>query len=148
MSRFTPFICILLAGAVALPSIAAAAHKQPGPLAQVEVRHYVPLATACPDVAKKLQEDLYPAWRTIDSAAEVLVDFKLEGNSITDVKLSGGHGDYIGPVRHAVKAMQCRQPGEGAYAVRFRITFRYPEDQPSALAAVQFTDEMPALAAR
>jgi hypothetical protein len=147
MKRLSTFICMLFAGAAALPSMAWA-RDQAVPIARVEVRHYVPLTMACPEVGKQLAQDLYPAWRAIDSAADVLVDFKLEGTKVSDVKLSGGHGDYIGPVRHAVKAMKCRQPGAGAYAVRFRIKFQYPEDQPSALAAIQFADEAPELAAR
>jgi hypothetical protein len=147
MTRSLKFICIMLAAAAVLPSMAAARSQQ-DPMARVEVRHYVPLTTACPGVLKDLPENLYPAWRAIDSAAEVVVDFKLEDGKAVGVTMSGGHGDYVGPVRHAVKAMKCSQAGEGAYAVRFRIKFQYPEDKVEGLAAVQITDEMPVLAAR
>ena len=147
MTRSLKYICIMLAAAAALPSMAAARNRQDA-VARVEVRHYVPLTTACPGVLKDLPDNLYPAWRAIDSAAEVVVDFKLVDGKVSDVTMSGGHGDYIGPVRHAVKAMKCSHPGEGAYAVRFRIRFQYPEDQGAALASMQIADEMPVVAAR
>ena len=147
MTRSLKIICIMFAAAAALPSTASARNQQDG-VARVEVRHYVPLTTACPGVLKDLPDNLYQAWRAIDSAAEVVVDFKLEHGKVSDVTMSGGHGDYVGPVRRAVKAMKCSRPDEGAYAVRFRIKFQYPEDQGAGLAAMQITDEMPGLAAR
>lgn len=138
MTKLARLICIMFAGAVALPS-AAAARDQPAV-------HYVALVSACPDALKVLPESLYPAWLVLDSAAEVVVDFKLDGDKVSGVTMSGGHGSYIGPVRRAVKAMKCRRPGAEAYAVRFRITFRYPEDQVAPMTALQFADEAPRMA--
>lgn len=107
------------------------------------VRDQLPLLTACPDALKALPENLYPAWRALDSAAEVVVDFKLDGDRISDVSMSGGHGSYMAPVRRAVRAMKCGRPGEKAYAVRFRITFQYPEDPAGATTAMLFADVAP-----
>jgi hypothetical protein len=76
----------------------------------------------------------------------VKVDFKLDGGKIRDVNMSGGHGNYAGHVRRAVKAMKCRRQGDGIVAVRFSIRFQYPEDQNTPAAAVQLIDETPSLA--
>lgn len=135
MTTLARLVCIstFLAGA-ALPSAAFA-------------RDYVPLATACPAALQTLPENLYPAWRELDSAAEVVVDFKLDGDKVSDITMSGGHGNYAGLVRHAVKAMKCRQPGEPGAAVRFRIAFDYPEDHPGTRTAMRIADEAPPLAA-
>lgn len=126
-------ICTFLAGA-ALPQAASA-------------RDYVPLASACPGALPALPENLYPAWREIDSAAEVVVDFKLDGDRVSDITMSGGHGSYVGLVRRAVKAMKCSRAGKQGIAVRFRITFEYPEDRRGATTAMQFSDEASPLAA-
>ena len=147
MTTLAKFICIMFAGAAALPAVAAAQDPQ-APMARVEVRHYLPLTGACPGAVPALAEDLYPAWRAIDSAAVVLVDFKLQDGQVRDVKVAGGHGDYVLPIRHAVKAMKCSQPGSGTYAVRFRINFVYPEDQGGQISALQISDATPALAVR
>ncbi len=146
MNTLTKFVCIMFAGAAALPALAAAQDPQAA-ISRVEVRHYLPLTTACPGVVAQLVENLYPAWRAIDSAAVVLVDFKLEGGKASEVTMSGGHGDYVQPIRHAVKAMACSHPDEGTYAVRFRINFVYPEDQGKTVSAMQISDATPALAA-
>ncbi|MES2017852.1 MAG: hypothetical protein V4484_15285 [Pseudomonadota bacterium] len=143
MNYLNKLIC--MAGAAALPCMAAA-HDAQAATARVDVRHYLPLTSACPGVLAQLPEQLYPAWRALDSTADVVVDFKLEGGKISDVKMTGGHGDYKMPVRRAVKAMGCTGPGQGAYAVRFRIKFVYPEDQGLAQTVMQISDETPALA--
>lgn len=141
-------ICILLSAAgVALPATALA-DEPASASAPAGHRHYVALERACPDVAGRLSENLYPAWRAIDSAAQVLVDFKLDGATISDVRVSGGHGDYIGPVRRAVRAMKCTGVAANGSAVRFRIVFQYPEDERGTLAAVRFFDEAPRFAKR
>jgi hypothetical protein len=129
-----------VAAALAAPAVA-----QAGDMAQVRVHRTMALDSACPGVRAQLSEDLYPAWRAIDSAADVIVDFKLDGGKVRDVQMSGGHGDYVQPVRHAIKAMKCS--GADDAAVRVKITFQYPEDKGSAL-AVQFADVVPALASR
>jgi hypothetical protein len=135
MTTLARLVCIstFLAGAV-LPASAFA-------------RDYVPLATACPGALKTLPENLYPAWRELDSAAEVVVDFKLDGGKVSGITMTGGHGGYAALVRHAVKAMTCSQAGAQGSAVRFRITFDYPEDHPGITTAMQIADEVPALAA-
>ena len=141
-------ICILLSAAgVALPA-AALAHQPASVSAPAGDRPYVALDSACPGVASRLSENLYPAWRAIDSAAQVLVDFKLDGATISDVQVSGGHGDYIGPVRRAVRAMKCTSVAANGSAVRFRIVFQYPEDARGMPAAVRLSDEAPQLAKR
>lgn len=135
MTHTAQLMCMFLAaGALALPASAAP------PVAP----HNMTFAAACPGVNARLAQDLYPAWRAIDSAAQVLVQFKLDGDVISDVQLSGGHGDYIGPVRHAVRAMKCSSTH--ASAVRFRIVFQYPEDQGAMQAALAFVDAAPLLA--
>lgn len=128
------FISIVFAAAAALPSLVTA---------QSEARHYVHLVTACPEKLQELPENLYPAWLAINSAAEVLVDFKVDGGKINDVTMSGGHGPYINRVRRAIKTLKCHSTGAEPYSVRFRIKFQYPEDQPTGLAAMQFFDEVP-----
>ncbi len=134
MTHSARLMCMFLAAAaLALP--AAAAPVAPDTM---------PFAAACPGVNARLARDLYPAWRAIDSAAQILVQFKLDGDVISDVQLSGGHGDYIGPVRHAVRAMKCSS--SQASAVRFRIVFQYPEDQGAIPAALAFVDAAPRLA--
>ncbi|MES2318909.1 MAG: hypothetical protein V4631_15620 [Pseudomonadota bacterium] len=135
MKTLTKFVCMILAAAAVSPSLAAA----------VEVPQ-VALFTACPDVVAALPESLYPAWRAIDSAAVVKVDFKLDGGKVRAVNMSGGHGDYIGHVRRAVRAMKCRQQGDGIVAVRFSIRFQYPEDLNAPAATLQLIDETPSLA--
>lgn len=147
MTKSAKFICMLFAGAVAMPLMASAQEQQAN-VARIQVGHHIPLTTACPGAISVLPEKLYPAWREIDTTADVLVDFKLDGDQVTDVKASGGYGNYYGLVRSAVKSLRCQRPGEGAYAVRFRIQFRYPEDEGASLTAMTFSDEPPALAAR
>ncbi len=129
MNYAARLVCMLLAaGASALPAIAAA--QETNFLApQVQQRAYLALERACPDVGATLSENLYPAWRAIDSAAQVVVDFKLDGAAISDVHVSGGHGEYVVPVRRAVRAMKCSSAGAAGSAVRFRIVFQYPEDK-------------------
>lgn len=134
MTMSARFISIMFAAVAALPSAVAA---------QGEVRQYVPLVAACPELLGDLPENLYPAWLAINSAAEVLVDFKVEGSKIKDVTMSGGHGPYINRVRRAVKQLKCRCAGAEPYAVRFRIKFQYPGYQPAGVAAMQFVDEPP-----
>lgn len=141
-------MCILLAAAgLALPAFALA-HEPANASPAARHRQYVALERACPDVSGRLSENLYPAWRAIDSAAQVLVDFKLDGAIISDVQISGGHGDYVGPVRRAVRAMKCTSVAASGSSVRFRIVFQYPEDARGMLAAVRFSDEAPQLAKR
>jgi hypothetical protein len=125
---------IMFAAAAALPSAVTA---------QSEAHRYVHLVTACSDGLKELPENLYPAWLAINSAAEVLVDFKVDGGKIKDVTMSGGHGPYINRVRRAVKTLKCRSTGAESYSVRFRIKFQYPDDLPTGAAAMQFFDEAP-----
>ncbi len=114
--------------------------------AAVFARDYVPLATACPGALQTLPESLYPAWRELDSAAEVVVDFKLDGGKVSGITMTGGHGNYAALVRQAVKAMKCSQAGEQGGAVRIRITFDYPEDHPGTRTAMRIVDQAPALA--
>ena len=137
MKRHSLIACSLL-GIAALcgPSIAQAA---PQALHEAEVRHVLPVATACPTIFATLPERLIPAWRALDSAAQVVVDFNLDGSTITDLKVSGGHGGYAGLVRSAVRAMQCSASASVPVAVRFHIRFVYPEDQSEAV-AIAFSD--------
>jgi hypothetical protein len=126
--KIARFVYVMIAGAAALPA-----------MAQDRLAH-VPLMTACPDALKELPDNLYPAWRALDSAAVVLVDFKVDGGRISQVNMSGGHGDYVGLVRRAVKAIKCGPADGGAYAVRLSIKFQYPEDQGSVATAMQLLD--------
>lgn len=144
MTKSARLVCLIAAAGAALPLMASAQEK----LTQVQVRRYIPLVAACPHAMQELPDTLYQAWREINTPADVVVDFKLDGGKVTDVKMAGGQGDYYGLVRHAVKTMKCVRPGDGVYAVRFHIKFRYDEESPDATAAVQFEDEAPALAAR
>lgn len=148
MNALARSMCILLGAAgVALPAFALA--HEPGSASWTTLdRQYVALERACPGVAGQLSVNLYPAWRAIDSAAQVMVDFKLDGATISDVQVSGGHGDYVGPVRRAVRAMKCSSLAANGSAVRFRIVFQYPEDARGMPAAVRFSDEAPQLAKR
>jgi hypothetical protein len=132
--KIARFVCVMIAGAAALPSMAQDPRAGPARLA------HVPLMTACPDALNELPDNLYPAWRALDSAAVVLVDFKVDGGRISQVNMSGGHGDYVGPVRRAVKTIKCGPAGGGSYAVRFSIKFQYPEDQGSVATAMQLLD--------
>lgn len=125
---------IIFAAAAALPSAVTA---------QSEAPRYVHLVTACPDGLNELPENLYPAWLAINSAAEVLVDFKVDGGRIKDVTMSGGHGPYVNRVRRAIIRLKCRYAGTESYAVRFRIKFQYPDDLPTGATALQFFDEAP-----
>jgi hypothetical protein len=136
MNTLARLVCIstFLAGA-AVPSAASA-------------RDYVPLATACPGALQTLPENLYPAWRELDAATDVVVEFKVDGDKVSDVTMSGGHGNYAGLVRHAIKAMKCTQAGAQVSAVRVRIAFDYPEDHAGTRTALQISDAAPALAAR
>lgn len=131
-------ISIMFAAAAALPSVAAA---------QSEAQRYVHLVTACPGGLNELPENLYPAWVAINSAAEVLVDFKVEGSKIKDVTMSGGHGPYVNRVRRAIKTLKCRCAGAEPYSVRLRIKFQYPDDPSAGVTAMQFFDEAPGPAA-
>jgi hypothetical protein len=145
MNRLHRIICIGAAcAAIVLPMQANAQGAADVP--RVNVRPHLALATACPNAFKELPDHLYRAWREIDSAADVLVEFKLDDRRISDVKTIG-HVDYFGFVRQAVRSMKCQHAGDGAYAVSFRIRFRYPEDEASGQMAMQFVDERPAVAA-
>jgi hypothetical protein len=146
MKKLASLICIT--AAAALPMMASAQDKG-ATLARVEVRRHIPLLAACPHALQELPATLTQSWRQIEEPADVLVDFKLEGDKVGDVKVSGGMGDYDGLVRHAVKTMRCVRPGAGAYAVRFHIKFRYDEEAAAAGSmAMQLVDEPEALAAR
>lgn len=141
-------MCMLLAAAaMALPSVATA-HEPGNAVPAIQGRHYIAFDSACPGVAAQLSDNLYPAWRAIDSAAQVLVDFKLDGGTISDVRIAGGHGDYIGPVRRAVRVMKCSRAGAAGTAVRFRIAFEYPEDALDKPVATRIIDEAPLVAER
>jgi hypothetical protein len=144
MTKLARFVCLIAAAGAALPITASAQDK----ITQVQVRSVIPLVAACPQAMQELPDALYPAWREINTPADVAVEFKLDGARISDVKLSGGQGEYVSMVRHALRTMKCVRPGEGAYAVRFHIKFRYDEEASAATAAVQFVDDVPALAAR
>lgn len=136
MNTLARLVCIsTLFAAAALPTAAFA-------------RDYVPLATACPNALLTLPENLYPAWRELDTATDVVVQFKLDGDQVSGITMAGGHGNYAALVRHAVKAMKCSQAGGQGAAVRFRITFDYPEDHPGTRTAMQIVDAAPALAVR
>lgn len=134
-------ICMMTTAAATLAGMAQA---QPAGDGQNDVA----LAAACPAALATLPERLYPAWRAIDSAAQVLVEFNLDGNVISGVKVSGGHGDYVGAVRSAVKAMTCRVSSAGPSSVRFRINFSYPEDVRSPTIALNIVEVRPQVAAR
>ncbi len=121
-----------LASLLAMP--AAALGQEQGAIARVEVRRHLAVATACPDVFIKLPELLYSAWRDFDTPVKVMVDFKLDGDRVADVKISGGYRNHYAPIRHAVRGLKCHSPGAGSYAVRFQIVFAYPEDEGQALA--------------
>ncbi|MFL6658287.1 MAG: hypothetical protein ACJ8GW_09460 [Massilia sp.] len=130
--------------AIALPMLAQA--QEAAPIPSVEVRPLLALTSACPNAFKELPDNLYRAWREIDTAADVQVQFKLDGSRISEVKTIG-RVDYYGFVRQAVRSMKCQHAGEGAYAVSFRIKFRYPEDEAGAQMAMQFVDDAPVVAA-
>ena len=119
--------CLILAAGAALPS---AVHAEP------EAR-FMPVEAACPAVLASLPEQLNPAWLALNAATQVTVDFKLDGKTIRDVRVSGHHGEYARHVRSAVRAMHCQAGPEGNAVVRFRIEFVYPEDQPGSTRAVR-----------
>ena len=126
----------VLASVLAWPS-AAIGQDQQGAIPRVEVRRNIAVGTACPDVFKELPQTLYSVWRDLDTPAKIMVDFKLDGDKVDEVKMSGGYWDYYAPIRRAVRAMKCHSPGEGKYAVRFMIQFAYPENDGEAMAGLQ-----------
>jgi hypothetical protein len=113
------------AGAAILPALA----QQPqGPLQQVEVRRHLPVSQACPDVYQALPAMLQKAAQEIEDPAELMVEFKLDGNRVSEVRTQGNHWAYGAPVRRAVKRLDCHSPDAGAYAVRFRVVFQFSDD--------------------
>ncbi|MBC7685242.1 MAG: hypothetical protein H7176_08435 [Bdellovibrionales bacterium] len=140
-------ICTMITAVTAPAGVAQAQALDPGSPASREHNNAV-LAAACPEVYSTLPDRLYPAWRAIDSAAQVLVEFTLDGATVKAIKVSGGHGDYAGHVRSAVRAMKCRTTSAGLANVRFRINFVYPEDGRSGAMAWQIADEPARVAAR
>ena len=95
--------CLLLCGAV-LPA-PVLAQVAPGATPDAGLRQWLPVGSACPAIFSTLPERLDPAWRSLDSAAQVVVEFKLDGSAISDVRVSGGDGQYASHVRSAVRAM-------------------------------------------
>ncbi|MES2318940.1 MAG: hypothetical protein V4631_15785 [Pseudomonadota bacterium] len=144
MKQLARLVCIIAAAGAALPLAASA---QTDDIARVEVRRHIPLLSACPQAMLELPASLSKSWREIDVPADVLVDIKLEGTKVTDVKVKGGQGDYDGLVRRAAKSMTCATPSEGPYAARFRIKFRYDDEQ-ATNTAMKLSDETPSIAAR
>lgn len=140
-------ICMITTTAAARAGVAQAQTLDAGSAASRE-HNDAALAAACPEVYLTLSDRLYPAWRAIDSTAQVLVEFTLDGATVKAIKVSGGHGDYAGHVRSAVRAMKCQTTSGGLAKVRFRINFVYPEDGRSGAMALQIADEPARLAAR
>ncbi len=126
MRTIATFIYSLLAGAAALPLLASA--QQQDGMSRVEVRRFISVDKACPGVDAALPAALYATWPVIDTPREVRVEFMLDGVHARDVKIIGGYCDNYDPVRRAVHALHCRSPGDGVYAVRFRLRFEELRD--------------------
>lgn len=151
MNKLAHIPLAAIAGALAFPLLAppVQAQDQPTNMPRVEVRRQIPVSTACPNVVQDMSEALGRVAWEIGTPSEVLVDFKLDGDKISDVKASTGHWEFRAPVRRAVRRLACHSPGEGAYTVRFRVVFVYPDDPASAAAAaVLSTDTAAVIAGR
>lgn len=137
----------LIGAACAAAILPALAQQAQEPLQQVEVRRHLPVSQACPDVYHALPAMLRQAAREIDAPAELMVEFKLDGNQVSEVHTRGNHWAYGAPVRRAVRRLDCHSPDAGAYAVRFRVVFEFSDDAAGATAMLP-PDFAPAMARR
>ncbi len=142
-SQFLGAACV---AAAAFPVLAQAPQDA---MQRVEVRRHLPVDQACPDVYTSLQAALNRVAYELDTPAEMLVEFKLDGDRVSDVSAKGTYWAYGAPLRQAVRQLACHGPDAGAYAVRFRVVFDYT-DQPGApgTAAMLPPDFAPAMVRR
>jgi hypothetical protein len=129
MNMLNPRTQLACSGLIAMSFAAPAMAQTTGQtITRVEVRHQVLVTEACPTVLEQLPEALVTAWSNIDAPTEVLVDFKLNGSRVDEVRTKGGLRDYHAPIRRAVRNLSCGTPDGGNYAVRFLVKFAYPDD--------------------
>jgi hypothetical protein len=142
MTKTKQCLAISFAGALVMLMLAPPSRAQDGaPVARIEVRHQLQVTEACPTVLDQLPQELEGAWKNIDSATVILVDFKLVGSRIHDVKTRGGLREYHDHVRRAVRNLGCSTPDGGNYTVRFLVKFDYPDDSIASRMAILHGDD-------
>lgn len=109
--------------AAACMGMAAPVLAQQPQMPTVEVRRQLPVGTACPNIFSALPQMLEKTAAEIDAAAEVIVDFALAGEQLSDLRTQSSHPAFDVPVRRAVRRLHCRTPDQARYTVHFRIVF-------------------------
>lgn len=109
--------------AVACMGMAAPILAQQAQMPTVEVRRQLPVGTACPNAFSVLPQLLERTAAEIDVAAEVIVDFALAGERLSELRTQSSHPAFDLPVRRAVRRLHCRTPDQARYTVHFRIVF-------------------------
>lgn len=110
---------------------------------RIEVRHQLPVTTACPTVRTQLAENLERTWAILDTPTEFQVAFQLDGDRVSNIKVSGGEHGFRAPVRGAVRRLSCTSPDSASHTVRFIVKFVYPEDLDQARQAKVGLDDLP-----
>jgi hypothetical protein len=140
---------LLLSAACMAAPIPALAQQAPQAIPTVEVRHQLPVATACPTVFSALPAMLSKASYEIGEPADVLVKFTLAGGQMSDLYTKSSYWAFRDPVRRALRKLPCHSPDQEAYTVQFRIIFRY-DDEPGGTGSTAYIepDFAPALVRR
>jgi hypothetical protein len=123
-----------------LPLLAFAELSAAAPIGPEEPQHVdVPLRSAlpatsdvrsaCSGIEAALQDELAYAWRQVQSAALVHVEFQLVGNRAQEVSANGGPRAYSRYVRSAVRALDCQAASGGAQTCSFNIRFVDPDER-------------------
>ena len=89
------------------------------------------VSKSCPGIAAALQRSLARVVYLEGRTGTVDVDFTLRGDDVALVKSSGGPSEYHGPIRRAVRALDCGDAGATEQPYRFQIAFVHEDDLPA-----------------
>ena len=127
----------LLLSAACLTAAPVLAQQAQDALPTVEVRRQLTLSSACPQALGTLSEALQKAALELDRTSEVLVEFTLTDDRLSELRTTSSDWAIRDPVRRAVRRLHCRTPEAAPYKVRFRIVFQIDDGKGSPAAAAQ-----------
>ena len=132
--------------AVATPALA---QQAPGALPTVKILRELPVSSACPNVFTALPKLLSKAAYDIGEPAEVMIQFTIAGDQLSELRTQSSHWAFGMPVRQAVRRLGCHAPDQAAYSVRFRLVFQYGDSPDASGQTVQLPpDFSPAMVRR
>lgn len=116
--------------ACAAPSLAAAqadlqrveiSGRRPAEVIRFDVKQ------ACQGIETQLDAELSPAIQMIGETGSLRVQFRVDGQKISEVRSFGGPRKYSGEIRRAVRRLQCSDGG-GAQQFAFTLKIVEPSD--------------------